>query len=147
MTFGPDHDTGARITDLEQYKSCLDVFQKAGYDEVDTARVYVGGKQEGFTAQAGWKERGLTIATKWYPNDLGAHKPETLKAKVEESLKALETNSVDIFYLHVSRRRSGVPLIPPISSMALIYLDLFFPFVAFVHAYRPPIEVPLSKRP
>jgi aflatoxin B1 aldehyde reductase len=103
MTFGPDHDTGARITDLEQYKSCLDVFQKAGYDEVDTARVYVGGKQEGFTAQAGWKERGLTIATKWYPNDLGAHKPETLKAKVEESLKALETDSVDIFYLHVSR--------------------------------------------
>jgi aflatoxin B1 aldehyde reductase len=29
------------------------------------------------------------------------HKPEVLKGKVEESLKALETDSVDIFYLHV----------------------------------------------
>lgn len=95
------------MTSLDEYKSCLDAFQSAGYDEVDTARVYVGGKQEAWTAQAGWKDRGLTLATKWYPNELGAHKPEVLKTKVEESLEALETESVDIYYLHAADR--GTP--------------------------------------
>ena len=29
-----------------------------------SARVYAGGKQEAFTAQTHWKERGLKLATK-----------------------------------------------------------------------------------
>lgn len=63
MTFGPDPDTGARITSQEEYGKFLDHLQAAGYQEVDTARSYVGGKQEAFTRDAKWKERGLTIAT------------------------------------------------------------------------------------
>lgn len=66
MTFGPDEATGARITSLDTYKSCLDHFQSRGYNEIDTARIYVGGKQEAFTREANWKDRGLTLATKWY---------------------------------------------------------------------------------
>jgi aflatoxin B1 aldehyde reductase len=64
MTFVGDKDAGARITDLEQFKSCLNFFQRQGYDEVDTAYSYVGGKQQAFTKAAGWKERGFKIATK-----------------------------------------------------------------------------------
>ena len=30
MTFGPDEATGARVTDLESFKGCLDAFQKGG---------------------------------------------------------------------------------------------------------------------
>jgi aflatoxin B1 aldehyde reductase len=70
----------------------------------ETARTYVGGKQENWTAQAKWKERGLTLATKWYPSEPGLHKPDVLKAKVAESLKELQTDQVDIFYLHAADR-------------------------------------------
>ena len=44
MTFGPDPSAGARITSLEEYNKCLDYFQSQGYNEVDTARSYIGGK-------------------------------------------------------------------------------------------------------
>lgn len=100
MTFGPDEDKGARITSMNEYKRCLDLLKSRGYDEIDTARVYVGGKQEGWTREAGWKEKEFKIASKWYPHDAGAHKPEILKAKVDESLKELGTDSIDIYYLH-----------------------------------------------
>ncbi|KAL8751328.1 MAG: hypothetical protein Q9199_006499 [Rusavskia elegans] len=64
MTFGPDESAGARITSLDEYNRCLDLFQKEGYNEVDTGRMYVGGKQEATTRETRWKERGLTLATK-----------------------------------------------------------------------------------
>lgn len=44
MTFGPDSSTGARITSLDEYNKCLDYLQSQGYNEVDTARSYVGGR-------------------------------------------------------------------------------------------------------
>ncbi|KAJ9108923.1 hypothetical protein QFC21_000244 [Naganishia friedmannii] len=104
MTFGPDEDKGARITSMDEYKRCLDLLTSRGYNEIDTARVYVGGKQEAWTRDAGWKERGFKIASKWYPHEAGAHKPEVLKGKVQESLKELGTDSVDIYYLHAADR-------------------------------------------
>jgi aflatoxin B1 aldehyde reductase len=64
MTFGPKPEAGARITTLDEYKKALDYFQGQGYNEIDTARSYVGGEQENWTAQAGYKARGLKIATK-----------------------------------------------------------------------------------
>lgn len=104
MTFGPDPASGARITSLDDYNKCLDHFQSKGYNEIDTARVYVGGKQEAFTRDAKWKERGLTLATKWYPSEPGFHKPEVVKEKLNESLKELGSDCVDIFYLHAADR-------------------------------------------
>jgi aflatoxin B1 aldehyde reductase len=97
MTFGPDEATGARITDLSQYAKVLDVFQQRGYNEVDTARVYVGGKQEAFTREARWKERGLTLATKvQYPGEPGANTADKVSSSVETSLKELGTDAVDV---------------------------------------------------
>lgn len=104
MTFGPDEAAGGRVTSLDEYNKILDYFQARGYNEIDTARVYVGGKQEAFTTEARWKERGLTIATKWYPRQPGQHKPEVIKEQLNISLKELETDSVDIFYLHAADR-------------------------------------------
>jgi aflatoxin B1 aldehyde reductase len=102
MTFGPDKDAGARITSLPEYNTFLDHLQAAGYNEVDTARTYVAGKQEAFTREAKWKDRGLTIATKVYPNEPGKHKPEVLTEAFNTSLKELGTDCVDIFYLHAA---------------------------------------------
>lgn len=104
MTFGPDTSAGARVTSLDDFNKCLDTLQSRGYNEVDTARAYIGGKQEAFTREAKWRERGLTLATKVYPFEAGIHEPETLKARFEESLRELGTDCVDIFYLHAADR-------------------------------------------
>ncbi|KAL4869778.1 hypothetical protein BDV12DRAFT_72308 [Aspergillus spectabilis] len=104
MTFGPDESKGARITSLEEFNKHLDYFQQQGFNEIDTARIYVDGAQEAFTAQAGWKERGLTLATKWYPKSPGDHKADVIRQNLELSLKELGSNQVDIFYLHAPDR-------------------------------------------
>ncbi|KAI5467182.1 aldo/keto reductase [Mariannaea sp. PMI_226] len=108
MTFGPTVETGARITDIEEFKKNLDVFQSRGYNELDTARVYVGGEQEAFTTQAGWKERGFTLATKVrYPNNDGDNTADKVVASVQKSLKELDTDCIDLLYLH--RPDRGTP--------------------------------------
>lgn len=104
MTIGPDESKGARITSLDTFTQLLDRFQAAGHNEIDTARIYVGGQQEAFTAQANWKSRGLSVATKWYPQFAGGHKPDVLRENLELSLKELGTDCVDIFYLHAPDR-------------------------------------------
>ena len=104
MTFGPDETTGGCVTSIDEYSKILDYFQAHGYNEIDTARIYVGGKQEAFTTEARWRERGLTLATKWYPRQPGQHKPEVIKEQLNISLKELKTNCVDIFYLHAADR-------------------------------------------
>lgn len=104
MTFGPDESSGARVLDLETYNRVLDRFQAAGHNEIDTARVYVGGKQEAWTRSANWKSRGLSCATKWYPHEAGAHAAAIIEEKLNTSLAELGTDCVDIFYLHAADR-------------------------------------------
>ncbi|KAL5339898.1 NADP-dependent oxidoreductase domain-containing protein [Aspergillus crustosus] len=104
MTFGPDETKGARITSLDEFNKHLDYFQQQGFNEIDTARVYVGGAQEAFTKDSKWKDRGLTLATKWYPKSPGDHKADVLRHNLETSLKELGTDQVDIFYLHAPDR-------------------------------------------
>jgi len=96
MTFGPDPARMARITELEELNKALDLFQEHGYSELDTARSYVGGKQEAFTKAAGWKKRGMTIATKVYPTPAGTHKAEVITQRFETSLQELGTDCVDV---------------------------------------------------
>ena len=97
MTFGPKAEDGARITDLETFGKALDVFQTRGYNEVDTARTYVGRQQEAFTREVGWKDRGLTLATKViYPSKPGDNTAEKVVESVETSLKELGTDCIDV---------------------------------------------------
>lgn len=99
MTFGPEgtESAGARITDLGTFNKALDVFQERGYSEVDTARAYIGQKQEAFTRDAKWKERGLTLATKvLYPSMRGGYAADKVFESVENSLKDLGTDCVDV---------------------------------------------------
>jgi aflatoxin B1 aldehyde reductase len=104
MIFGLDEVAGARITSLDEFNKCLDYFQGQGYNEVDTARIYNDGKQEAWTADAHWQERGLALATKWYPSVPGSHKAERVKEALNLSLSELKTKCVDIFYLHAADR-------------------------------------------
>ena len=105
MTFGPDESAGARITDVGEFGKVLDLFQSRGYNEVDTARVYIGGKQEAFTREAGWKDRGLTLASKIkYPSQAGDNTYDKVLASLDVSLKELGSETVDILYLHAAVR-------------------------------------------
>ncbi|KAG8526670.1 uncharacterized protein KY384_008099 [Bacidia gigantensis] len=105
MTFGPDEKKGARITSVDDFNECLSHLAERGYYELDTARVYIDGAQEAFTAKAGYKDKGFSIATKCYPTPgVTSHKPEVLREKLETSLKELETDTVEIFYLHAADR-------------------------------------------
>ncbi|KAF9730249.1 aldo/keto reductase [Paraphaeosphaeria minitans] len=121
MTFGPDVEWGAKTTSLEEFGTFLDYFQAAGYDEGDTARTYQNGSQEGFTAAVGYKKRNLSIATKLYPFSPGAHEPKALREALEESLKQLETDCVNIFYLHAPDR--SVPFEKTLQTVNELYKE------------------------
>ncbi|KAI1499250.1 aflatoxin B1 aldehyde reductase member 2 [Biscogniauxia marginata] len=116
MVLGPPGSPGARLTSIDDFRTALDMFQERGYTELDTARAYINGLQESFTREAGWKERGLAIATKVYPIQPGAHEPETLAKSIETSLRELGTDCIDTFYLHAPDR--SVPF-----SLTLAALD------------------------
>lgn len=68
---GPDPTAGTRILELDEFNRHLDYFQSQGYNEVDTARMYVNGQQEAWSTKAEWKQRGLTLATKVWPTSFG----------------------------------------------------------------------------
>ncbi|KAI1878587.1 hypothetical protein JX265_002764 [Neoarthrinium moseri] len=104
MTIGPDTTKGARITSQDVYKKCLDYLSSKGYNELDTAAAYVGGQQEGFTREAGFTERGFSIASKIMPTKPHDHKPEKLRQSWEVSLDKLGVKCADILYLHAPDR-------------------------------------------
>ncbi|TQV95005.1 hypothetical protein V2A60_009917 [Cordyceps javanica] len=116
MTFGPSKEAGARITDTATLGKALDTLQARGYDEVDTARIYVDGAQEAFTREAKWKDRGFTLATKVeYPHKPGANNAKAVVESVEKSLKELGTDCVDILYLHCPDR--GTPFAETLEAL------------------------------
>lgn len=104
MTIGPSVEKGARITSLPEYVQCLDYLSSKGYCELDTAAIYVGGLQEGFTKDAEYEKRGFTIASKVYPTEPGDHSPGKLREKWQGCLDRLGTGCADIMYLHAPDR-------------------------------------------
>ncbi|KAI0371015.1 Aldo/keto reductase [Pilatotrama ljubarskyi] len=111
MTFGEPGKEGARVHDLKDVEAILDVFQAHGHYEIDTARTYAGGTSEEYLGKIDWKKRGLVMDTKLYPNAAStrwrgasgvkiSHSPEDLRKFLDISLKALNTDSIDMWYLH-----------------------------------------------
>ena len=93
-----------RLYDPKECAAVLDVFQKHGHGEIDTARVYGDGSSEEYLALLKWQERGLSVGTKLQPRKFGpvlySHKKDDLKRGLQESLQVLQTEKVDLFYLH-----------------------------------------------
>ncbi|KAJ5118734.1 NAD(P)-binding protein [Penicillium atrosanguineum] len=113
MSLGKPNTMGPRVHDLEVAGNILDTFQRHGHNEIDTARIYGGGSSEEMLASLSWKERGLLMDTKLYPNAASAalgegytHSPEDVRRGLTNSLQALKTEKVDIFYLHAPDRNS-----------------------------------------
>ncbi|KAI0092389.1 Aldo/keto reductase [Irpex rosettiformis] len=117
MTFGAPGHEGVRVTDLKEIENILYIFQSHGHSELDTARVYGDGTAEEVLGEIGWQKRGIKMETKLYPSavnfrfrepppglDLISHSPEDLRKYLDKSLKALQTDSIDMWYLHAPDR-------------------------------------------
>lgn len=83
--------------------------------------MYIGGTQEAFTARAGWKERGLTVSTKWYPRCPGGNKGDVVREQVETWLRELQTDQIDMFYLHGPDR--SVPFTETLETVNTLYKE------------------------
>ncbi|KAI0776653.1 Aldo/keto reductase [Trametes elegans] len=86
MTFGEKGKECARVHNLKHVEVILDISQSHGHYEVDTAR-------EEFLGKIYWKKHGLTMGTKLHPF-------VDLRKWLDVSLKALQTDSIDMWYLH-----------------------------------------------
>ncbi len=67
MTFGPEGSMGASVTSLDDFNKVLDTFQARGFNEIDTARGYCGGRQEGFTRRLTGREGALSLLPRSIP--------------------------------------------------------------------------------
>ena len=122
MTFGTSWGWGA---DAGESRRQIDLYADRGGNFVDTANEYTGGESESFVGEAldGRRDR-FVIATKFGlsqangdPNAGGAHR-KSLKRAVENSLKRLRTDYIDLFYLHIWDWRT------PIKETVLALNDL-----------------------
>jgi aryl-alcohol dehydrogenase-like predicted oxidoreductase len=105
MTFGEDFGWGSP---KEESRKVYDAFLEAGGNFIDTANVYTNGTSESFLGDfmKGHRER-LVLATKYTlnppkndPNAAGNHRKNMMQA-VEASLKRLQTDYLDLYWLHI----------------------------------------------
>ncbi|CAG8888682.1 unnamed protein product [Penicillium egyptiacum] len=89
---------------IEDVKKALDKLYELGIKAIDTAVVY--DKSEEFLGEAHASDR-FTIGTK-YPSGFGPEgsSKDGLLLSAEESLRKLQTNQLDIYYLHAPDRRT-----------------------------------------
>lgn len=104
MTFGTDWGWGS---DKEESRRIFDAYLERGGNFVDTASMYTNGTSERFIGEfaEGRRER-LVIATKYTmnrrpddPNAGGNHRKSMVQS-VEASLRNLNTDYIDLLYLH-----------------------------------------------
>lgn len=111
MTFGDDWGWGAN---KEESKKMFDAFAEAGGNYIDTASLYTNGSSERHIGDFVKADRGhFVVATKYTltpkpnqgdttsirPNDSGNHRKNMMQT-VEASLKNLQTDYIDVLYLH-----------------------------------------------
>lgn len=105
MTFGEEWGTGAN---KEESKKIFDTFVKAGGNFLDTANRYTEGTSERWIGEfiAGNRDY-FVVATKYSlydqrndVNAMGNHRKNLFRS-VEQSLKRLQTDYIDILWLHM----------------------------------------------
>lgn len=100
MTFGGQTDEAASFKMVDR---CLD----AGIDFFDTANVYTGGSSEVFLGRALKGRRDKVILASKVSNKVGDAPDQkglsraAIRRGIDESLKRLETDYLDIYYMHL----------------------------------------------
>jgi len=104
MTFGRKYNWGV---DIDDARLIFDTYVDRGGNFIDTANTYSDGASEVFIGKfANGKRPRLVIASKYSmttaaddPNAGGNHRKNMMRS-VEESLKRLNTDYIDLYYLH-----------------------------------------------
>ncbi|WP_321808839.1 aldo/keto reductase [Burkholderia sp. BCC1993] len=103
MTFGADWGWGA---DDAESRAMFDAFANAGGNFIDTANVYTGGSSERLVGDCIKADRDhFVVATKYTPSVAGdlvkaGNSRKNMLRSVEESLRRLGTDHIDLYYLH-----------------------------------------------
>jgi aryl-alcohol dehydrogenase-like predicted oxidoreductase len=115
MTFGEDHGWGASVADSA---AMLSNYLDRGGNFVDTANVYTGGHSENIigdylTGRPGLRDR-IVLSTKFFAN-LQAGDPngggtgrKALLDQLHHSLRRLQTDYVDIYWIHNWDQRTPI---------------------------------------
>jgi aryl-alcohol dehydrogenase-like predicted oxidoreductase len=105
MTFGEDWDWGAN---RETSQAMFEAFAEAGGNFIDTANVYTNGTSEKMLGEFVQSERDrFVIATKYtvmtHPNDPNSsgNQRKNLMRSLEASLKRLNTDYIDLYWVHM----------------------------------------------
>ncbi|MEU3353107.1 aldo/keto reductase [Streptomyces sp. NPDC037389] len=104
-TFGTDWGWGA---EQDEARQLFDLYVERGGNFIDTASTYTNGSSERMLGEfSRGKRESLVLATKYTtlrrpgdPNSGGSHR-KSLFASVEASLRQLDTDYIDLLYLHV----------------------------------------------
>ncbi|XP_041835543.1 aflatoxin B1 aldehyde reductase member 3 [Melanotaenia boesemani] len=93
--------------DAEQSREMVKAFLDRGHNQVDTAFMYVDGKSETIIGDMKLPKT-VSIATKANPWDGKTLKPESVRSQLETSLQRLQTDCVDLFYLHAPDHQNPI---------------------------------------
>ena len=89
-----------RLTPAPQHVEFLREAVAAGLRHIDTAHLYTGGESElAIGAALGGDRDGVLVATKGGYRR-GEGRPDVLTAQIEQSLRALRTDAIGLWYLH-----------------------------------------------
>jgi pyridoxine 4-dehydrogenase len=105
-----------RLTKTRDHVAFVKAAVAAGVSHIDTAHTYTGGQSEATIAAAlSPIPDGCVVATKggYAP---GHGRPEVLRAQIEESLRRLRTEAIDLYYLH--RVHPDTPLEESLGAIA-----------------------------
>jgi aryl-alcohol dehydrogenase-like predicted oxidoreductase len=88
-----------RLQDTAEHAAFVRDAIAAGIRHIDTARLYSGGCSESAigAALSSGRPDGVVVATKGGYHD---GRPETIAREIEESLRQLRTERIDLYYLH-----------------------------------------------
>jgi pyridoxine 4-dehydrogenase len=89
-----------RLTNTSEHTALVKEAVAAGLRHIDTAHTYAGGEsEETIGAALSSVADGVVVATKggW---GAGNGRPDLLRAQIEESLRRLRTERIDLYYLH-----------------------------------------------
>ncbi|HET9119719.1 MAG TPA: aldo/keto reductase [Solirubrobacterales bacterium] len=88
-----------RLTSTAGHHAFLREAVEAGLGHIDTAHGYSGGDSERAIGEALTpKPDGLVVATKGGYS--GSGDPESLRAQIDQSFESLQTETIDLYYLH-----------------------------------------------
>ncbi len=90
-----------RLTTTAEHVGFVREAVAAGLRHIDTAHLYTSGASERAIGEAlGGASDEVLVATKGGFGGAGQGRPDVLRAQIEQSLRSLRTDAIDLYYLH-----------------------------------------------